>query len=338
VRVVVLSSESQLNSSYRAMQPAQALASAGHQVVVKATEERHVREEALRGFDVVYVYRWFERSLQAIVQRLRGAGAAIVWDNDDDLTANQETAKSARAARALHVQRTAGEMHAMLRLADLVTTPSPHLADRYREHGAADVRVVENFVASEFASAEPRPRVPGVTIGWTAAGEHARDLEQLGLRETLRRLLDAHADVHVASVGVDLGLERERYRRHDYVPFRDLPALVAGFDVGIAPIADLPFNRARSNIKLKEYGVLGIPWLASPIGPYAGLGEREGGRLVPDDGWYEALERLVERGRERRKLGKRAQRWARRQTVEHNAGRWIEAFEAARERRARVAA
>jgi len=101
------------------------------------------------------------------------------------------------------------------------------------------------------------------------------------------------------------------------------------WDVGLAVIADIPFNRARSNVKLKEYAALGLPWLASPIGPYAGTGEKQGGRLVPDDGWYDALERLVLKPRERRKLAKRAAKWGREQTIGANVAVWEKALEGA---------
>jgi glycosyltransferase involved in cell wall biosynthesis len=101
---------------------------------------------------------------------------------------------------------------------------------------------------------------------------------------------------------------------------------VGGFDIGIAPIADLPGNRARSDIKVKEYAASGVPWLASPVGPYVGLGEPEGGRLVPDDGWFEALDRLVSRRRERKRLGRRGERWAKGQTIDAGADRWESVF------------
>jgi hypothetical protein len=54
--------------------------------------------------------------------------------------------------------------------------------------------------------------------------------------------------------------------------------------------------------------------------------------LVPDDGWSEAIDRLVTTGRERRRLARRAQKWAKRQTIEAVAGRWERVFAEALER------
>jgi glycosyltransferase involved in cell wall biosynthesis len=111
----------------------------------------------------------------------------------------------------------------------------------------------------------------------------------------------------------------------------DLTANCADFDVGIAPLADVDFNRARSNIKVKEYAAAGVPWLASPIGPYMGLGEREGGRLVADDQWHEHLVRLIDKPRARRKLAKRASAWATAHTVGKHADKWERALSGALE-------
>src|SRR5206468_163264 len=66
----------------------------------------------------------------------------------------------------------------------------------------------------------------------------------------------------------------------------------------------------------------GVPWLASPIGPYVGLGGGQGGRLVPDDQWFEAMEQMVTNERERRELAGNAETWARGQMIETAADRW----------------
>jgi glycosyltransferase involved in cell wall biosynthesis len=148
---------------------------------------------------------------------------------------------------------------------------------------------------------------------------------RIPVADALRRLIAEHEDVRVEGIGVDMKLA-ERYRHDRLVAFRELPRRMGGWDIGIAPLADLPMNRTRSDIKLKEYAASGVVWLASPIGPYVGLGEEQGGRLVPDDGWFEALERLVAHRRERRRLARKARAWAKRQTVDVVADRWERVF------------
>jgi glycosyltransferase involved in cell wall biosynthesis len=337
VRAILVGLPTQPNSFYRGVRPGQALSAAGHEASVHLADEELLREDDLRGFDVVHLCRYFSRGTQRIAAKLRQAGAAVVWDNDDDLLGFPTTDVESRKRGALRSQGIQARIQEMIRLCDVVTTTSEQLADFYRELGAGCVVVVENYLGREFLDARPRPH-DGIVIGWTAAMEHRHDFKALGLREPLQRLIDAHPDVRVTSLGIDLGLDRDRYRWQGCVHFDDLPDVVAEYDIGIAPLVDEAFNRARSNIKLKEYAAFGAPWLASPVGPYRGMGEKQGGRLVADDRWYEELERLVVKARERKKLGKRAQRWARGEAIEANAGRWVAAFEAAIERRGQPAA
>jgi len=63
------------------------------------------------------------------------------------------------------------------------------------------------------------------------------------------------------------------------------------FDVGIAPLVDSEFNRLKSDIKFLEYTALGLPLIASSVGPYR--------RVEPvdlcesPDEWYKILANLV---------------------------------------------
>ncbi len=311
MRVAIVTSERIVNSVYRAL-PLLELRRSGAEVHLDA-EGAAMSGGRLRGFDVVHVFRYHERETRRAVRALREAGTAIVWDNDDDLSSPNK----------MRTQQVHAQLVEMLQLAHVVTTTSPVLAEQYREWGAAEARVIENYLPDYYA-AERRPRAggEGLTIGWTAAGEHAHDLRALGLRATLERLLARHPQLHVVSAGVQLGLTKDRYTYTEVVQYQDLAQYVGTFDVGIAPIADVPFNRAKSNVKVKEYAAMGVPWLASPIGPYAGLGEKQGGRLVPDDGWDEALERLVGDERARRKLAKRGVKWANGERLRRNLDHW----------------
>lgn len=309
MRVAVVTSQRVVNSVYRAL-PLLELTRSGDHVQLDA-EGAAMVAGGLRGFDVVHVFRYHERETRRAIRALREAGTAIVWDNDDDLSSPNK----------LRSQQTHAQLVEMLQLAHVVTTTSPVLAAQYREWGAAEVQVVENYLPDYYA-AEPPPRGDGILIGWTAAGEHAYDLRHLGIRATLERVMAAHPQVRVASAGLQLGLPPDRYAYTEVVQYQALARYVGAFDIGIAPIADIPFNRAKSNVKVKEYAAMGVPWLASPIGPYAGLGEKQGGRLVADDRWHAELERLVTDERARRKLAKRGVKWAGGQRLRRNMGAW----------------
>ena len=54
-----------------------------------------------------------------------------------------------------------------------------------------------------------------------------------------------------------------------------------GWDIGIAPLVDSPFNRSKSAIKAMDYAALGLPVLASDMPVFRGsLADGPGGMLV----------------------------------------------------------
>jgi glycosyltransferase involved in cell wall biosynthesis len=128
-------------------------------------------------------------------------------------------------------------------------------------------------------------------------------------------------------VGLDLGLRSRRYAHVPGVPYGALPERLPHFDFALAPLADTAVNQARSDVKLKEYAAVGVPWLASPIGPYAGLGEQHGGRLVADGEWLQAIDALMGDDAARRVLSQRGLRWAAGETIEAHVDVWERTFE-----------
>lgn len=322
MRVAFLAEVGAINAWYRCLGPLEALARRGHEArQLSEDHEDRGNGEVLRWCDLVHVHRYCDEPTLRILRAAQAAGAAIVWDDDDDVTAVPRDNPAYRRFGGLRGRERLVARHKLFGLADLVTTPSATLATRFEEAGAARVRVVENQVADHFLDARRRAH-DGVVIGWVAGLEHRLDADALPIEAALRQLLERHADVSVVSIGLRLRIDDARYRHEEVVSLRGLPAAISGFDVGIAPLADIPFNRARSNVKLKEYAAVGVPWLASPVGPYIGLGEPEGGELVPDDGWHTTLEHAVASARWRRRHGRRAARWGRQQTVGAHSEAW----------------
>jgi hypothetical protein len=303
----------------------------GWEVRQVLTLDGKLRTDRIAGCDLLHIHRQHDESALRVAADARAAGMAVVWDNDDDMLAVPRGTVAYRDYGGVSATRTATRMRRMFGLADLVTTPSAVLAERFGALGAAGPTVIENYVRDE-AVVERRSKGPNtqVVLGWLGGQEHHLDVERLPIRETMERLLDAYPQLRVETIGVGLGIKHERYGHTRRVRFEELPAAIAHFDIGIAPISDLPINRARSNVKVKEYAAAGTPWLASRLDPYHGLGERQGGMLVAADAWHAALEHLIRSERFRRKLAKRATRWGRSQTVSRNVGRWEDALTEAR--------
>jgi hypothetical protein len=332
VKIAYLVDQRTGNGFYRGIGPMTALEQLrGHSVRALSTDEDVPPIAAVRDVDVLHIHRYCDERAERLAREAKAHGAAVVWDDDDDVGSISKRNQAYRKIGGVHSERRLVRMRRIFRLADLVTAPSAMLADRLREAGASHAAVIENQLPDQFLDVERRPH-QGLTIGWIAALEHQFDVESLPIRGVLQRLLDERADVEVVTIGLRLGLRGERYRPIDLVPLLELTQAAAVFDIGIAPIADSDFNRARSNVKLKEYAAAGAAWLASSIGPYAQMGERQGGRLVADDRWHEELSRLVDKPRERRKLAKRAAKWVTSQTLTKHVGVWESKFAEAIER------
>jgi len=309
------------NSQYRAIIPMRALERRGH-AVIWPKEPDVVPREFLQ-CDLVHCYR---HTRIDDLRRLSARGVAISFDNDDNLAAAEISPQGNGLDAHRLNKRLAREMRRVATLADLTTTTTEPLAESYRAAGADNVVVIDNHLPSDMFAFGSKARHEGVVIGWVAAGEHRLDLERIPIVEALERLLDTHPQVRVLTVGVRLPLDSPRYEHIASVPFEDLLPIVSRMDIGIAPLVDTAFNRSRSNVKLKEYSSGVTTWLASPVGPYHGLGEKQGGALVGDGDWFVAIDELIRNPRKRKRLAKAVLKWAKAETIEHYAADWESEF------------
>jgi len=80
------------------------------------------------------------------------------------------------------------------------------------------------------------------------------------------------------------------------------------FDLGVVPLSDLRFNRAKSNIKYLEYAASGIPSIFSRVEAYAGLHQGDTCLLADNDpdAWIPEIVRMVEDRGLRKRLAERA--------------------------------
>ncbi|MBI5190020.1 MAG: glycosyltransferase family 4 protein [Nitrospirae bacterium] len=88
---------------------------------------------------------------------------------------------------------------------------------------------------------------------------------------------------------------------------------LAGFDIGVMPLADDIWTRGKGGYKLLQYMASGVPAIASPVGINQDIIRHGENGLIADDmhGWTDALGRLMCDAALRERLGR-----AGRETVE----------------------
>jgi len=83
--------------------------------------------------------------------------------------------------------------------------------------------------------------------------------------------------------------------------------MFGSFDIGIMPLPDGPYTRAKAGFKLLQYMAAGLPVIASPIGANRSIVERSGAGLLASSAseWEEALRTLAGDTALRSEMGRR---------------------------------
>ena len=302
----------------------------------------------LPGTDVMVFQRSTKRGMLDFMRTAQRWGVACVYDLDDDLF--QVPACIPDARKYFETPEAQEALRGFLREADLVTVSTRELGLRLGAVSERPRMVVENaldFEAWESAGARrmAEDRSGRCVVGWMASRSHQQDAGLV--MPALEAVLATRPWVSVNFMGwigpgeVPAGWKRfgERVLFSPWVPIEDLPERMAGWDVGLAPLEDTSFNRAKSAVKALQYWALGIPVVASWVTPYVGVVD-QGTGWVPEnvhEEWVTALMEATERdGMKRRARGMAGRaRGLERWDVRRRCWDWVEAFEMARGERAK---
>ena len=289
--------------------------------------------------DVINIHRPIHRFIIEAMQILQAKGIAVVIDIDDDLQAIPKGIPSWDPAQP-HVNEDENWRWALraAQQADWVTVSTPALAERYGAHGR--VTVIENCVSPDWLNVTPETHDRPV-VGWAGSSSH----HPYDLAETRGEVAEAvrRHDAKFHTVGEQVSLRRLGFTEQDaaswqrWVGIGEYPHVISKFDVGLVPLADSKFNRAKSWLKGLELAAVGVPFIASDRPEYRRLGA---GLLAkrPRD-WRRHLDRLLTSKDAREELAGRGREIASQWTADKHAHRWWEAWEAAyNNRQARKAA
>ncbi|GAB4479687.1 MAG: hypothetical protein Kow0088_20830 [Anaerolineales bacterium] len=158
-----------------------------------------------------------------------------------------------------------------LRLVHAATTPSQRLAADWRAY--TKMIYVPNYIDLNLYQNVQTQKHDGIIIGWGGSVSHYQSFVESGLIPALQRLCQARPQVRVMICGADLrivkqlNLPKEQLIHVPWVPHDRWATVLSQFDIGIAPLAG-EYDQRRSWIKVLEYMLMKIPWVASEGAPY----------------------------------------------------------------------
>lgn len=272
--------------------------------------------------------------------RLRDAGAlAVVAEMDDDTLSDayMDWLDASGGLDLVRRERLLTEREAWryaVAACDGVTVSTDTLAERVRAWTDAAIIVLPNAIDAEWFTERlaPRPEwAEHLTIGWAGGRRPEADLAPMA--EAWGRIAARYPHVRFVVAGwiPDCVYEQiediDRIIRVPWQALEDYPAAMQ-VDIGCCPLADTPFNRAKSPIKAWEYALAGAAVIASPTvyRPYV-QPCIDGEIAETADDWYRALHILIESADWRRKLnGTLRRRTERQDSLAGNLGAWVEAY------------
>ncbi len=241
----------------------------------------------LRRFDAVLVQRGaYPMGPGPVVEPLIAFGGRLVYDLDDAVFVPSVTLSGrSPAARWLYGPQQARRL---LDRADAVIVSSTALAAALPGGRQADAVLPTVPDVGRYPLVDPRRRAP-LRVGWVGNAGNLPHLDPL--REVLERLADE------GIVRLEVVSSRPWPGPSEFRPWRreEEHALFARFDVGIMPLLDTEYTRAKAGFKLLQYMAAGLPVVASPVGVNTQLVRDSGAGMLADtpDAWERALRALA---------------------------------------------
>lgn len=243
----------------------------------------------VRRFDLIVIEKEMLPYMPAALERLlEWLETPYVVDYDDALF-HQYDQHSRRWIRML----LGGKIAQVMRRACLVIAGNAYLANYAQHAGARHVEVIPTVVdLDRYPSPSRRSAAKGAfIIGWIGSPSTGKYLKMVAsaLEEVCA---DDCGEVRLIGAGM---------APLPGVPIKIVPWSEAteveslhGFDIGIMPLPDQPWERGKCGFKLIQYMACGLPVIASPVGVNAEIVEEgRNGYLATDHAsWVDALMRL----------------------------------------------
>jgi glycosyltransferase involved in cell wall biosynthesis len=273
-------------------------AATGRQWLLRAAGE--VEPEDLYSFHAVIVVRGISRRSLEILRAARRQGARAIYDLDDNLLRiDQAFPDPANPWRRIFGDARP-EIEAMLREADAIKVYAEPAVRSLLPYNPRVTAIRPYQILDREALAPGTAGREPVTVGFL--GSAFKDDDLAPAVRAMVRILDEGRPIHFEFLGfLPTALEGRPEVSHvpwrsSYTEYRETLAAL-DWDIGLAPLRELEFNRGKNNAKYREYAAAGIAGIYSDAEIYrTTVVHRETGLVVPQESeqaWYEAILELA---------------------------------------------
>lgn len=247
--------------------------------VLKAYVKRLYALRMVFRYDALWIEKELFPGLPATVERLLNLfGVRYVADYDDAVFHNYDLLGN-RISRLLLRDKIA----VVMRCANRVCVGNAYLEAYARKAGSRDVQIIPSVVDTE----RYRPRMAAVAncipvVGWMGTPPTVKYLKTIApaLVEIQQRIPFLLRVVGAEFQYPGLHVECLSWSEENEVE------LIQGFDVGIMPLDDTPWEKGKCGYKLIQYMACGVPVIGSLVGVNAEIiDEGVGSTAVNDEDW-----------------------------------------------------
>lgn len=235
--------------------------------------------------DIIVMQRVMFSDIPEKMMRARANGQILINDVDDWYWGLSPANAAWLASHPVHnPEENVNHYKRILHNSSVVTVSTRYLADRISQWVTSPIVILGNYIDTSMYYKKSHS-MGKYTIGWAGSTQHrSGDLEIL--KGVISQIDDANfchiGHLEGAPLFADrVGLPEDKVKTYPMVTPREYPISLLHMDVGLAPLANVPFNEAKSAIKMMEYSAAGIPSILSPLPEYKRLHELYGiGRIA----------------------------------------------------------
>ena len=251
-------------------------------------------------FDVIVIQRVNPYSTN-ILKKAKKHNIKIIYETDDDLLDIRPENPSYK-----YILEHYDDIKKLVNNVDYITVSTDELKNRFNKLNINNIEIIKNYYVNTFLQLKPF-KFRGnnqIKIGYFGTLTHQNDLELM--RKVILRLKDIFSKKNIEIIfetaGVSL-INSDWFRDVElpYYPmsmntFYDWLSNNSDWDIGVVPLANLDFNKCKSELKYIEFAALGIPVVASGIGAYKDCIQNgvNGYLSTNEDEWVDKLSVLIE--------------------------------------------